>query len=254
MLDGVCIYVKAMLGPVLLGCIIAALYNKSGAALSIANALYDAFTVKARKRAAAGEQVVMSPVLAIITIFVIGTVLAYSGMNPVVLMFILFPIAMDLFSKANMPREMGPGVVLGALATAACSMPGTTSDQNIIAVQMLGTTPMAAAIPGFIGGAFVIILNIIILNVISKKEIAAGRTFTAPPSGMQRPDRKTPHWAVSVLPLLVTLITFNAFGWNVLICMREVCRKSPSKQLLQKPAMKPVCRRSPASFSCKSRL
>jgi len=219
MLDGVCIYVKAMLGPVLMGCIIAALYNKSGAALSIANALYDAFTVKARKRAAAGEQVVMSPVLAIITIFVIGTVLAYSGMNPVVLMFILFPIAMDLFSKANMPREMGPGVVLGALATAACSMPGTTSDQNIIAVQMLGTTPMAAAIPGFIGGAFVIILNIIILNVISKKEIAAGRTFTAPPSGMQRPDRKTPHWAVSVLPLLVTLITFNAFGWNVLICM-----------------------------------
>ena len=60
MLDGVCIYVKAMLGPVLLGCIIAALYNKSGAALSIANALYDAFTVKARKRAAAGEQVVMA--------------------------------------------------------------------------------------------------------------------------------------------------------------------------------------------------
>ena len=84
-----------------------------------------------------------------------------------------------------MPREMGPGVVLGALATAACSMPGTTSDQNIIAVQMLGTTPMAAAIPGFIGGAFVIVLNIIILNVISKKEIAAGRTFTAPQNGMK---------------------------------------------------------------------
>ena len=70
-------------------------------------------------------------------------------MNPVVLMFILFPIAMDLFEKAKMPRAMGPGVVLGALATAACSMPGTTSDQNVIAVQMLGTSPMAAAVPGF---------------------------------------------------------------------------------------------------------
>jgi len=219
MMNGVCIYVKAMLGPVLMGCIIAALYNKSGAALSIANALYDLFTTKARKAAAAGENVVMHPSLAIITIFVIGTSLAYSGMNPVVLMFILFPIAMDLFAKANMPREMGPGVVLGALATAACSMPGTTSDQNIIAVQMLGTTPMAAAIPGFIGGAFVIVLNIIILNVISKKEIAAGRTFTAPQNGMQRSDMKTPHWAISVIPLLATLITFNVLGWNVLVSM-----------------------------------
>ena len=112
MLPSVCNYVTAMLGPVLMGCVIAALYNASGAALSIANALYDLFTIKARKQAAAGQQVVMKPVLAILTIYVIGTVLAYSGMNPVVLMFILFPIAMDLFEKAKMPRAMGPGVVL----------------------------------------------------------------------------------------------------------------------------------------------
>lgn len=106
MLPSVCNYVTAMLGPVLMGCVIAALYNASGAALSIANALYDLFTIKARKQAAAGQQVVMKPILAILTIYVIGTVLAYSGMNPVVLMFILFPIAMDLFEKAKMPRAM----------------------------------------------------------------------------------------------------------------------------------------------------
>ena len=179
MLPSVCNYVTAMLGPVLMGCVIAALYNASGAALSIANALYDLFTIKARKQAAAGQQVVMKPVLAILTIYVIGTVLAYSGMNPVVLMFILFPIAMDLFEKAKMPRAMGPGVVLGALATAACSMPGTTSDQNVIAVQMLGTSPMAAAVPGFIGGAVVLIMNIVMMNVISKKEIAKGHVYDA---------------------------------------------------------------------------
>ena len=139
-----------------------------------AKRIYDFVTIKARKQAAAGQQVVMKPVLAILTIYVIGTVLAYSGMNPVVLMFILFPIAMDLFEKAKMSRAMGPGVVLGALATAACSMPGTTSDQNVIAVQMLGTSPMAAAVPGFIGGAVVLILNIVMMNIISKKEIAKG--------------------------------------------------------------------------------
>ena len=59
MLPSVCNYVTAMLGPVLMGCVIAALYNASGAALSIANALYDLFTIKARKQAAAGQQVVI---------------------------------------------------------------------------------------------------------------------------------------------------------------------------------------------------
>ena len=220
MLPSVCNYVTAMLGPVLMGCVIAALYNASGAALSIANALYDLFTIKARKQAAAGQQVVMKPVLAILTIYVIGTVLAYSGMNPVVLMFILFPIAMDLFEKAKMPRAMGPGVVLGALATAACSMPGTTSDQNVIAVQMLGTSPMAAAVPGFIGGAVVLIMNIVMMNVISKKEIAKGHVYDAAPNAPKRPEgQKTPHWVMSIIPIAVTLICFNGLGWNILVSM-----------------------------------
>lgn len=220
MVPAVCNYVTAMLGPVLCGCVIAALYNKSGAALSIANALYDLFTIGARKRAAEGETVTMHPIAAIITIYVIGTVLAYSGMNPVVLMFILFPIAMDLFEKSLIPREMGPGVVLGALATAACSMPGTTSDQNVIAVQMLGTSPMAAAIPGFLGGALVLAMNIIIMNVISKKEIAKGHVYTAPKELAGRPtDAKTPNWFISLIPIAATLITFNGFGWNILVAM-----------------------------------
>ena len=220
MLPSVCNYVMGMLGPVLLGCIISAIYNSSGAALSIANALYGLFTMSARKKAAEGERVVMQPILAIITIYVIGTVLSYSGMNPVVLMFILFPIAMDLFEKADMPRAMGPGVVLGALATAACSMPGTTSDQNLIAINVLGTDPMAAAIPGFIGGAVVLALNIIMMNVLSKKEIAKGNTFTPSPNAPKRPEEKeTPHWALAIIPIAVTLITFNALKWNILIAM-----------------------------------
>lgn len=216
----VCNYVTGMLGPVLMGCVIAALYNTSGAALSIANALYSLFTISARKKAKEGEAVVMNPLLAILTIYVIGTTLAYSGMNPVVLMFILFPISMDLFAKSNIPREMAPGVVLGALATAACSMPGTTSDQNVIAVQFLGTSPMAAAIPGFIGGVVVLVINIVMMNIISKKEIAKGHLYSPPAADLARPvDQKTPHWLISVIPIAVTLITFNAFGWNILISM-----------------------------------
>ena len=127
---------------------------------------------------------------------------------------------MDLFEKAKMPRAMGPGVVLGALATAACSMPGTTSDQNVIAVQMLGTSPMAAAVPGFIGGAVVLILNIVMMNIISKKEIAKGHVYDVAPNAPKRPEgQKTPHWLLSIIPIAVTLICFNGLGWNILVSM-----------------------------------
>ena len=125
-----------------------------------------------------GEQVVLKPILAILVIYAIGVSLAYGGLNPFVTMFILIPIGLDVFEKAKMPREMAAGVVLGALATAACSMPGTTSDQNVIASTLLGTTAMAAAIPGFIGGAVVLALNIIMMNVMAKRQIAKGNVYT----------------------------------------------------------------------------
>lgn len=220
MLASVNTYVTAMLGPVLCGCVIAALYNTSGAAQSIANALYRLFTIKARKKAEAGEAITMRPILAIVTIYVIGTVLAYSGMNPVVLCFIIFPIAMDLFEKSAIPREMGPGVVLGALATAACSMPGTTSDQNVICNQLLGTSPMSAAIPGFIGGGVVLALNMIMLNILAKKEIAKGHIYTAPANALERDeDFEGPHWIIAVIPMAATLICYNAVGWDILVAM-----------------------------------
>lgn len=57
-------------------------------------------------------------------IYAIGVSLAYGGLNPFVTMFILLPIGLDVFEKAQMPREMAPGVVLGALATAAWQYAG----------------------------------------------------------------------------------------------------------------------------------
>lgn len=108
MLPSVCNYVTAMLGPVLMGCVIAALYNASGAALSIANALYDLFTIKARKQAAAGQQVVMKPVLAILTIYVIGTVLAYSGMTRLYLCLFYSRLLWTYLKKQKCQEQWDP--------------------------------------------------------------------------------------------------------------------------------------------------
>ena len=79
---------------------------------------------------------------------------------------------------------------------------------------------MAAAVPGFIGGAVVLILNIVMMNVISKKEIAKGHVYDAAPNAPKRPEgQKTPHWLLSIIPIAVTLICFNGLGWNILVSM-----------------------------------
>ena len=58
------------------------------------------------------------------------------------------------------------------------------------------------------------------MNIISKKEIAKGRGFTPTAALMARPtDKKTPHWVLAVIPILSTLITFNALGWDILVAM-----------------------------------
>lgn len=217
---GICNYVLAMFGPILMGCIVAAFYSVSGGALSIANAIYNLFTYKARKEAKDGETIVMRPLIAIIVIFAIGVSLSYGGVNPFVTMFILIPIALDVFEKAQIPREMAPGVVLGALATAACSMPGTTSDQNVIASTILGTTSMAAAVPGFIGGAVVIVLNIVMMNIIAKANIRKGFVYTKPSSEINRDMNKNiPHWAIALIPLVATIVVYNAFKAHVVVAL-----------------------------------
>lgn len=217
---GISNYVLAMFGPILMGCVVAAFYQVSGAAQSIADAIYRAFTYKARKRAEEGEQIVLKPIIAILVIYAIGVSLAYGGLNPFVTMFILLPIGLDVFEKAQMPREMAPGVVLGALATAACSMPGTTSDQNVIAGTLLGTNAMAAAIPGFIGGALVLAMNIIIMNIMAKRQIAKGNVYTRPENAVEGLEKRNmPHWLIAVIPLAATIIIYNGFKVNVIVAL-----------------------------------
>jgi H+/gluconate symporter-like permease len=108
---------------------------------------------------------------------------------------------------------MLPGIGLGALATASCSMPGTTSDQNIIASQFLHTSAMTAPIPGFIGGAFVLSLNIIVMNLLARREIARGHLYT-PQQREQKmtEDTPKPHWLISIIPMASTIIGYNAFN------------------------------------------
>ena len=61
----------------------------------------------------------------ILIIFVAGVLMSYGGISGIVLMMVLMPLTLEIIKESRIPRYMAPGILLGALATAALAMPGT---------------------------------------------------------------------------------------------------------------------------------
>lgn len=206
-------FVTANLPIYLWGGIFGELYNASGAARSIAKGI---------SKLLRGNKEQTSVLTAILIVFVAGTLMSYGGISGIVLMFVLMPLTLEILKESRIPRYMAPGILLGALATAALSMPGSPQIQNSAPMQYLGTTSTAALIPGLVGGAVVIFLNIVYLNWAAKREIAAGRVFVAAADDAYIVDEaELPNPLVSLLPLIVTFVLFNAFklyiGFSIIV-------------------------------------
>jgi H+/gluconate symporter-like permease len=202
----------SLFGMTFFGCLIAAMYNSSGAALSIANSFYALFV----KKGTESEKKTLGVGAAVFCIMLIAGILSYGGISAFVVSFILFPIALQLMQKAQIPRKMAPGIVLGGLATAALAMPGSPQMQNVLPMRFLGTGPNAALIPGLIGGFVVLGLNFIMMTYLAKKEIAKGNVYTDPPVALKQQEiEKTPHMLLALLPLLVTIVMFAVFKIDI---------------------------------------
>ena len=198
---------------ILLGSIIAEFYRAGGGATSIATALYN-FSKKISKT---GNT---SVALTFIIINLMGLILAYGGINGVVVTVIIFPIALEMFKNANLPREIAPGVVLSGTITSALIMPGSPQLQNVLPMNLLGTTSTAGLVPGLVIGAMILIANIILLTVLTKNEIAKGNGFTTF-DGMPNvaEDAKLPNPWLSLLPLVVVFALFNFAKLHVLVAL-----------------------------------
>lgn len=202
-LSGMGGFITANLPIYLWGEIFGELFNASGAARSIAKAI---------SRLLKGKKEHTGVLTSILIVFIAGTLMSYGGISGIVLMFVLMPLTLEILKESCIPRYMAPGILLGALATAALSMPGSPQIQNSGPIQYLGTSSMAAAVPGFIGGAVVIVLNILFLNWAANREIAAGRVFLAAEDDIPVEENAAlPNPVAALVPLVVTFVLFNLF-------------------------------------------
>ncbi len=184
----------------LLGAVFGKLMEDTGAAKSVA---FQITRIIGEKRAILG-------------VLVASAVLTYGGVSLFVVVFAIYPIALALFKKADITRNLiAPTIVLGAFTFTMTSVPGTPQIQNLIPMKTFGTTPMAGTLMG-IGATIVMAVGGYFWLTWRQKRLASsGLHFIAPKgSTEQEKDGPLPHWILSPLPLLVVVILLNGVKWD----------------------------------------
>ena len=189
------------------GAVFGELYGTTGAASSIAKWI---------SRILRGRKEHLSPLVTIVIVFLAGILLSYGGVSAIVLMFVMTPLTLELCRESGIPRYMVPGMILGCIATAALSMPGSPQVQNVVPIGYLGTTSMAAAVPGFIAGILILALNVAFLNFAAKKEMKAGnRYYDVEGDVIHGTDEKLPNPILSLIPMVIVFVLFNGVRLDV---------------------------------------
>lgn len=122
------------------GCMFAEVMTQSEAAYSIAEWMAKLLGVKH----------------AAFTAMLIAGVLMIGGMSVGTYM-IVFPIAMVLFSKANISKNLMVGCIIAGSWTFGNCAPFSPSNHNNVAMSVLGTGPDAGLIVGLVGTLFLIL-------------------------------------------------------------------------------------------------
>lgn len=186
-----------------LGAIFGKLCEVSGASDSIAQAVVNKL----------GEKYV------VLAIIVAAAILAFGGVSLFVALFTLYPLAMSLFKRADIPRRLFPGVYIAGAATFAMTAPFTPSTQNIVPMAYLGTTLSAGMVSGLIGTVFCAVVVCIYMqwrvgSVKAKGEHYVPLAGEVEESGVQK---DLPGLIIALIPMIVLILALNAFGLNVVV-------------------------------------
>lgn len=149
--------------------------------------------------------------------------LTYGGVVVFVVIFAVYPLALDLARDANTPKRLLAGAAaLGAGTFTMTALPGTPSIHNVIAARALGTDLFAAPLLGIVAALLMIVLGMAYLERERRRALADGEGFDPAPHEHVPDDAEIeqglPHWGIALLPLLVVLTIIigpRLLGWFV---------------------------------------
>jgi len=178
----------------LFGAMFGKIIGDSGAATSVAYAL--------SRTLGAGR--------ALLIIVLACAVLSFGGVNLFILIFTVYPLGLQLWKQANLPKRLLAGAfALGGATFTMSALPGTPSVQNLIPAEAFKTPATAAPELGIPAAVVMFALGYWYLVWQAKKAHRNGEGFVPAPCDVAvtadvNPS-DLPHWAVSLVPLAVVV-------------------------------------------------
>ena len=179
----------------MLGAIFGKVMGDSGASVGIANRMLKLL----------GEKSV------VLVVMLTGLVLSYGGIGTFIIAFSLYPIAVALFQKADIPKKLIVATIIVCPVTVCMAMlPGSPSTQNLIPTTYFGTTAYAGATIGIICSVIMFASAYLYLNYQIKKAKQNGEHFVASEGedimDLSAVDEgKTPSIGACFAPIIVLL-------------------------------------------------
>ncbi|SKC35900.1 GntP family permease [Maledivibacter halophilus] len=147
--------------------------------------------------------------MALISIPLACGIIAYGGVSVFVASFAVFPIAIEVFKEADLPRRFIPAALTFGCSTFAMVAPGAPQIHNAIPAQALGTDLMAGTVVGFISCGFILLMGAFILYGMVYKAKSRGEHFIAKHVDNFKDDINLPSGIMALIPLIITIILIN---------------------------------------------
>ena len=208
-----------------LGAIFGKLFDNSGAADAIAEAIVGKLGAKA----------------VIPAILLVGWVLTYGGVSVFVAFFAMYPLMLSLFKEADIPRRLLPLYYFAGAGTSSGWFPGSPQAHNLLPATALGVSPSSWLVPGILFAVFEMVLVVGFVFYYTKRCRKNGEHYE-----LTEADRKImaekeakdasrrPSWMVAALPMVVLIVVLNVVKLAVpvsllvgilvaVICFFQVC-------------------------------
>jgi H+/gluconate symporter-like permease len=120
----------------------------------------------------------LGPKRAILATVLTSAILTYGGISVFVVVFVMFPLALELFKAADIPRRLIPATIgLGILTFTLTALPGTPQVQNIIPGTVFQTDTFAAPGVGILATVIILGLGMFWLEYRRKQLAQSGEHF-----------------------------------------------------------------------------
>ncbi len=160
-------------------------------------------------------------------IIIMGTLLGGLGGMSLGCIPIIYPIALKMLEKAGYNKRFVLAAIICSFWSFANGTPYLPSTANVLVSSYLGTSASSGGKMGLISGIAMLALDIILLELLCRRDKKKGIGFTSQAELEQIESANSngakPNVIISFIPIVIVLVLFNVFHLNAVMAMLISC-------------------------------